>query len=881
MNALEQQVTARDLINALETLPSNIDDIYNSVFNRISSQRLASTLEKLLIVVATARKLLSTEALAHAITVQQDDDDVDELAIPDVRHLASMCSGLIVIDPFGYVRLVHETIGDYIGKTGLKQSKSGHTMLAELCLIYLQFSAFSSGACGGPEREVLLQERQLKYPFLRYAATHWGVHTQLAYVNGPSFLGTDILGGMAGKLMSKSENVAAATQFMWLDDIETSSGWDAEENVHGLHLSAYFGLTDTVSNLLATDVNADVDVQDCLQTTPLMYAAQAGHADIVRLLLHTGADPGRICRRGRTALHRACERNYDAVVKEIVLSPKDVAVNAIDGGSYSLSALMWAVSNNNSNIIKHLLLRNDIDVNLKRPNQNKLNAFHQCVVKGQIDNAKLLLSDGRVMIESMSSSRETALPLAVRRGYDEMVALLLEWGADADTRDIYDGPPLLRAADENSLECVRILVEHGVDYQFRDFHGRGILHGCANHGRSTIMRYLLENLKDLDPNTQGDRGETPLHDAVFRNTEAVARVLLEYGARTDIRDRHGKTPLRMARDANLDKLFDLLRSARLKEIEAVKHAQQSIRPDGEAELVEQLKRTDTLAEDYKISIEAAVQSLSGNELETYLDEMGADAVGAINDPTRELLQTIIMSQQFHNLRILLDRGADINSRDKWGYTPLHAAIHTSQYETAEFLLDRGCNINQRDLLNRSPLTFCTTWNFMPVIAFLLLKRGATFNGPERDSLVPMLSYAVDCDEFDVVKILVEGGVPFRNKDTRGLTPYQRAKQAGHERIAQYIYEQARKGRSKPQDSKQVAGEVAHDPIEETSKESSGVAEDEVPTHEDGQRGDTTKSKERIDEKHGISSLQDRLGMTRRETGLLSIIIMLMMLLLFK
>jgi hypothetical protein len=188
---------------------------------------------------------------------------------------------------------------------------------------------------------------------------------------------------------------------------------------------------------------------------------------------------------------------------------------------------------------------------------------------------------------------------------------------------------------------------------------------------------------------------------------------------------------------------------------------------------------------------------------------------------------------------------------------------------------------------------------MPVIAFLLLKRGATFNGPERDSLVPMLSYAVDCDEFDVVKILVEGGVPFRNKDTRGLTPYQRAKQAGHERIAQYIYEQARKGRTKPQDSKQVAGEAADDPVEETSKESSGVAEDEaeslsqtdvktlvpkeeeVPTHEDGQRGDTTKSKERIDEKYGISSLQDWLGMTRRETGLLGIIIMLMMLLLFK
>ncbi|KAI3326000.1 ankyrin [Xylariaceae sp. AK1471] len=897
MNALEQQVTARDLINTLETLPSNINDIYNSVFNRISSERLAYTLEKLLIIVTTARKLLSTEALAHAITVQQGDEDVDELALPDVRHLASMCAGLIVIDLSGYVRLAHKTIGDYIGKTGLKQSKSGHAMLAEVCLIYLHLSTFSSGACGGPECEVLLQERQLKYPFLGYAATHWGIHTRLAHVNVPSFPRTDLLGRMAKKFISKPENVAAATQFMWLDDIETSSGWDAEKKVHGLHLSAYFGLTEIVSNLLATDI--DVDVEDCLQTTPLMYAAQAGQADIVRLLLHTGADPGRVCRRGQTALHRACERNHDAVVREIISSPKDVAANALDGGSRGLSALMWAVFNNNSDIIKHLLMRKDLDINLKRPDHHELTAFHHCVLNGQIDIAKLLLSDGRVAIESMNSYRLTALLLAVIRGYGEMVALLLEWGADADTRDIYDGPPLLRAVDENSLECVRILVEHGVDYKFKDCHGRGILHGCANHGRSTIMRYLLMNLKDLDPDVQGDRGETPLHDAVFRNTEAVARVLLEYGARTDIKDKNGNTPLRMARDANLDRLFDLLKSARLKEIEAEKRLQRSIGPDGGADSFKHPRRADTLTEDHKISFEAAVQRLSGNDLEIYLDEMGADLAEAINDPTRELLQTTIKSQQFNNLRILLDRGADINSRDKWGHTPLHTAIRSGHYETAEFLLDRGCNINERDLLHRSPLNFCISLYFKPMLAFLLLKRGATFDRPERSALVPTLSCAVDCHEFDVVKILVEGGVPFRIKDTRGFTPYQRAKQSGHERIAHYLYEQARNEKIKSQDLDQVAREAADDPIEETGKESSGAAEDKAESlsqtdvkalvseekvaqsDEDGQRGDTTKSEEQIDEKYETTTLEGRLGMTRREMGLSGIIILLMVLLLFK
>ncbi|KAI0186023.1 ankyrin repeat-containing domain protein [Xylaria flabelliformis] len=904
MNALEQQVTARDLINALNTLPSNINDIYDSVFNRISSQRLASTLEKLLIIVATARSLLSTESLAHAITVNQDDDDIDELALPDVRHLVSMCAGLVIIELSGHVRLAHETIGNYIANTGLKQSKNGHETLAEICLLYLHFSAFASGACVGPDRELLIQQRQAKYPLLRYAATHWGIHTQLAHGRGasltrtPSFPKADFVGLLAQDLMSKQENVAAAAQFMWLDDIEASSGWDAEENVHGLHLSAYFGLTETVSSLLATDV--DVDIEDCLQTTPLMYAAQAGHADIVHLLLHSGADPGRICRRGRTALHRACEGNYAKVVAEIVSSPRDVAVNVIDAGNpYNLSALMWAVSNENSEIVKHLLTRKDIDVNLKCPNYFQFGALHHCVLGGQIEIAKLLLSDARIAINAVDNSRQTALTLAAQQGYGDMVSLLLEKGADTDARDVYDGPALLRAVDENALECVRILVEHGVDYKFKDFHGRNILHGCAINGRGTIMRYLLKTLPELDPNAQGDAGETPLHDAVGRNAEAVVRVLLEYGARTDIEDTAGKTPLRLAREQDRDRLFDLLRNARLKELEADESPHRdSELVNNESDLSAYVKRANTLAVDYKMSIEAAVRKLDKAELENYLNEAGPEALNAIKDQSREILHITIRYGRRDNLCLLLDKGGDINSRNKWGHTLLHAAIDFDEYEIAELLLDRGCNIDERDLINRTPLLFCTLQQFKPAFGFMLLKRGASFDRSERDALVPTLRYAVECDEFEVVKILVEAKVPFRIKDRTGQTPYQQAKRAGHERIAQYLYEQARKERTASTTSDHLATKDA-ETTEDLSEKNSSPAEHEadavlqtqvkmdipeekeVQAHEKTPHHDSKKSEEALSKGLARSWWNSYNEMTKRETYLLGIILLLIALLLRK
>ncbi|GAW25147.1 putative ankyrin repeat-containing [Rosellinia necatrix] len=137
-----------------------------------------------------------------------------------------------------------------------------------------------------------------------------------------------------------------------------------------------------------------------------------------------------------------------------------------------------------------------------------------------------------------------------------------------------------RTVDENALVCVSILIEHGVDYKFKDFYERNILHG----------------------------NETFLHDAVSHNWEAVVRVLLENGARTDIEDMRGKTPLRLARDQKLDGLFDLLRSARLKEQDDDEHPRRYAMLTGNTndDSSVQPRRTDTLMVDYKMPIDVAV-----------------------------------------------------------------------------------------------------------------------------------------------------------------------------------------------------------------------------------------------------------------------------------
>lgn len=892
MNALEEQITPRELINALETLPSNVNDIYDNVFSRIGNSKLASRLERLLTVVATSQILLSADALAHAIVVSPGDDDIDQWQLSDIPTLVPLCAGLVELDHLGFVRLAHETIGEYIAKTGLHQSKSGHGILAEICLAYLQFSTFDSGACEGPERQRLIEERRGEYPLFSYAATYWGYHASHAHDQMPSLLKTDSVKDLTLSFLAKPNLVAAAAQFMWIDDMESSTGWDAEYEVHGLHLSAHFHLTEAVSSLLAT--GADVDVEDCLQTTPLMYAAQAGHADVVAILLHSGADPSRFCVRGRTALHRACENSHAEVVKELVASTRDISVNAIDVGTFNISALVWAVLYDNEEIVRLLLTRKDIDPELQQPGRQKITAMLYAVVRGSLGITELMLKDGRVSIETTDSDRRTALCMAANNGYSDMVALLLKYGANMDARDVYDGPPLLRAADENSLECVRLLIESGADCHFKDFHGRGLLHGCAVNARGTITRYLLKSKLGLDPNIQGDNGETPLHDAVSRHSEAVVRILLEHGARTDIPNSHGQTPLRLARDEDATRLFDLLRTARLKEIEAAEEAASPATRE-RMKLEQEFghpSRQDTLAVDYKVPIEVAVRRFDGKELTKYLNDAGADADKAIKNPSSELLEIATRYGRLENVKILLERGADLTRKSTWGFTALHTAVDFGQYEVAEYLLDQKIAIDEKDLLNRSALTFAAVEFFKPAFSFLLLKRGAKFD-QEQDSLLPTLTYAIDCNEFEVVKILVEGGVPFQIKDARHQTPYQRAKKAGHEEIAQFLYDEARrdKRRGRENSSPTVSAEtppdtktkdaVVEEPSSEVKDGGLDLLQPVLETSPQEQSNSSSTVQGEILAKSGSTSDPSKLDVTKREMSLVAVIFLLLALLLYK
>jgi ankyrin repeat protein len=147
-------------------------------------------------------------------------------------------------------------------------------------------------------------------------------------------------------------------------------------------------------------------------------------------------------------------------------------------------------------------------------------------------------------------------------GHEAVVKLLLEKGAEVDSKDSKHGwTPLWWAAGNGHEAVVRLLLEKGADVDSKDSRdGRTPLSWAARNGREAVMRLLLEKGAEVDSkDSQG--GRTPLSWAARNGHEAVVRLLLEKGADVDSKDsRDGRTPLWWAARNGHEAVVRLLKS---------------------------------------------------------------------------------------------------------------------------------------------------------------------------------------------------------------------------------------------------------------------------------------------------------------------------------
>lgn len=131
---------------------------------------------------------------------------------------------------------------------------------------------------------------------------------------------------------------------------------------------------------------------------------------------------------------------------------------------------------------------------------------------------------------------------------------------------------------------------------------------------------------------------------------------------------------------------------------------------------------------------------------------------------------------------LLDAGADINSRDSLGNSPLVAAIEkeamrrtygtSSFYDRAKLLIERGANLNTQDNIGRTPLIIASSEGLVDIVK-LLLSQGITSSSTIREQ-ESTRSYLGKLPH-DIFQMVRQYGVDPNIKDKDGKTALDHAR----------------------------------------------------------------------------------------------------------
>jgi ankyrin repeat protein len=171
--------------------------------------------------------------------------------------------------------------------------------------------------------------------------------------------------------------------------------------------------------------------------------------------------------------------------------------------------------------------------------------LHYAALCGMHDLVKFLIIEHSQGVNTRGFDRnETPLGVACGKGHLEVSCILLEHGADTETRDDRECSPLDRASQDGHIELIGVLLKHGANVNFEDENGYTALHVASFHGHPAVAQALIEYSAGMD--VQNNEGETPLHLAAANGHLEVVRVLLKHGADTNLRNAKGKTPLHRA-----------------------------------------------------------------------------------------------------------------------------------------------------------------------------------------------------------------------------------------------------------------------------------------------------------------------------------------------
>jgi ankyrin repeat protein len=339
--------------------------------------------------------------------------------------------------------------------------------------------------------------------------------------------------------------------------------------------------------------------------------------------------------------------------------------------------------------------------------------------------AVAMLLDSGAKVDAQDNRGRTALYRAAAEGKTEAMRLLLARKANPNQQAIDGSSPLLAAITFGRVEAVNLLLASGSDVNLPDAQRTTPLALAAEGtaympNNAPLVRILLE--KGAKPEVEDARGRTPLHRAAAEGKNEAVELLLNNKANPNVKSSTGATPLLEAVTYGRQPTVELLlqRGADVNLADAQGNTALMIAAEGTAYFPNNAPMTDTIldakanvkAQDsrgrsslYRASAEGKIQAM------TLLLDKGANPNLQANDGSTALLQTVTYGR-LGAATLLLSRGANVDLPDASGNTPLMVAAEGNPFikSTADLitlLLAHKAQLTVVDNRGRSALARAT------------------------------------------------------------------------------------------------------------------------------------------------------------------------------